>query len=270
MKTFNRYLSMAKMYLKINIQCGLEYPAYLISWLISNPLQFIFGIITIKVVVEQFHPLGGWEFPQIAFMYGLGILSHGLSIIFFIQTWYMDYLVTEGEFDRLLVRPLNVFFQFCFMDFNFVGITDFIPGFVIFVYGCIASHFPLTILNLVKIIIVIVGATLLRGAIYTLTGSLSFWTKRSSSLRSIQLSLFGYATQYPMNIFPKIIQNLFTFIFPLGFISYYPASEFFNKNTGYKIFGSLSVWTLIIGIGFYVLSMAVFKLGLRRYESSGS
>jgi ABC-2 type transport system permease protein len=270
MKTLTRYLSLAKTFLQINIQCGLEYPAYLISWLICNPLQFIFGIITINVVVEQFHPLEGWNTAQIIFLYGLGIISHGISIVLFIQTWYMDYMITNGEFDRLLVRPLNVFFQFCFIDFNFIGLTDLIPGFIIFIYGCIASHFPFTVINIIKLLLVIIGAAALRGGIYTMSGSLAFWTKRSGSLTSIHLSLFKYTTQYPMNIYPKIIQDIFTFVFPLGFISYFPSSEIFNIKTGYNFIGSFCVWAFVIGIGFYFLSMLVFKTGLKRYESSSS
>ncbi|PKM62628.1 MAG: ABC transporter permease [Firmicutes bacterium HGW-Firmicutes-21] len=270
MKTLLRYFSLAKYFLKINIQCGLEYPSYLISWLISNPLQFFFGIITVKVIITNFHALEGWSFEQIAFLYGLGIISHGLSVVFFIQTWYIDYMITDGEFDRLMVRPLNVFFQFCFKDFNFVGITDMLPGLVIFIYGCIASGFSFTVINIIKILLVIIGATALRGAIYTISGSLAFWTKRSGILTSVYLTLFTYTTQYPVSIFPRLIQDLLTFILPLAFISYFPSSEFFGIDTGYRFMGSLSVWTFGVGIAFYLLSMTVFKIGLRRYESCGS
>lgn len=270
MKKLKRYASLAKHLLKINIQCGLEYPSYLVSWLISNPLQFLFGIVTIKVVVEQFHPLGGWTFHQIAFLYGLGIMSHGLSVVFFVQTWYMDYMVTEGGFDRMMLRPLNILFQFCFINFNFIGITDFIPGFVIFIYGCVSAQLSLTLLNLIKLLLVIIGATALRAGIFTMSGSLAFWTKRSGNLVNIHLYLFKYTTQYPMSIYPAVIQHIFTFLFPLGFLSYFPSSELFGIDTGYRFLGSLCVWAFGIGIGFYYLSTRVFYLGLKRYESSGS
>lgn len=270
MKTLIRYIKMARVFSKINIQCGLEYPAYLISWMLSNPLQFLFGIVSVKVVIDQFHALEGWSFEQILFLYGLGIISHALSVIFFVQTWNMDYMITSGEFDRMLVRPLNVFFQFCFININFIGFTDLIPGIIIFVYGCIASGFSASFINIIKVLLVIIGATALRAGIYTISGSIAFWTKRSRALVDIHLKLFDYTTQYPMSIFPKIIQGVFTFVFPLGFISYYPSSEMFGINTGLSYIGSLCVWAFAIGIGFYILSMQVFRIGLRRYESSGS
>lgn len=270
MNTLKRYASLAKAYAKINLQGAMEYRAYIIAWIISNPLQVIFGLITVSVVISQFHSLNGWTFEQIAFMYGLGHISHGLSILFFCQTWYLDYLVTEGELDRLMVRPINVYFQFIFMDFGVVGITDLIPGVITFIYGCIATHFVFTPLNTLKVLLVIIGATALRGGIYTTSGALAFWTKRSYALSRIYLNLFSYTTQYPMSIFPNVIQALFTFIFPLGFLSYYPASEFFGISTAYSLIGSLCVWAFVIGIGFYCLGIATFNTGLKRYESSGS
>jgi len=270
MKTLQRYTYMALSYLKFNIQRGLEYPAYLISWLICNPMQFFFGILTIQVVISNFQPLGGWEFEQLAFLYGLGVLSHGLSIVFFIQTWYMDYMVTQGEFDRMMLRPLNVFFQFCFMEFNFIGFTDLIPGLILFTYGLISVGFAFSFINILKLLIVIIGATLLRGGIYTLTGSLSFWIQRTHKLVEINLGLFDYTMKYPLSIYPKIIQAVFTFILPFGFVCFYPASEFLNMETDFDFPGSFCVWVLVIGVFVYFLGIKLFNFGLKRYESSGS
>ncbi|OQB13706.1 MAG: hypothetical protein BWY15_01554 [Firmicutes bacterium ADurb.Bin193] len=270
MKTLSRYGLMAMTLLKINIQRGLEYPAHLIGWLISNPLQFIFGLITIKVVISNFQALGGWSFEQTVFLYGLGIISHGLSVVLFIQTWYMGFLITEGELDRMLVRPLNVFFQFCFFDFNFIGLTDMLPGIIIFTYGCMAASFQFTLANTLNLLLALVGATALRGGLYTIIGALSFWIQRSRQLIGVQWKLFDYSAKYPMNIYPPIVQGIFTFLLPIGFICFYPASQLLYANAGFALPGNLCLWTFAVGIGFYMLGMMVFKIGLRWYESCGS
>ena len=270
MKTIKRYFSLGFYLLKFNIRSGFQYKAYLIGWLIANPLQFLLGFVTINVVISKFQPLGGWEFGQVVFLYGLGIISHGLSVVFFIQTWYMGHTVTEGGFDRLIVRPVDVFFQFCFDYFNFIGFTDLIPGVIIFIYGCITSNFQPSFINIVKVIIAIIGAVFMRGGIYTITGSLAFWTKRSGSLTGISLSLFDYAVKYPMSIYPEVIQGMFTFLVPLGFISFYPSSELLNIETGFSLPGSLCLWALAVGVGIYGFGILLFNKGMSRYESAGS
>ena len=42
------------------------------------------------------------------------------------------YCVVEGEYDMFLLRPMGVLFQFLFEDFSLIGITDMIPGLMVF------------------------------------------------------------------------------------------------------------------------------------------
>ena len=270
MKTLSHYCRMAGTYFKYNIQSELEYPANIIGWTIINPFHFVFGIISLKIIISSFQPLGGWTFEQAMFLYGLGTMSHGFSILLFDQTWYMDSKITEGTFDLLLIRPLNVFFQYCFERFNFPGISNMLCGIIMFWYGCHIVDFNFTPINTLLITIVIFGATLIRGGIFTITGSLSFWILRVRQIIYIDNSLFDLTNKYPMSIFPQLIQGIFTFLLPIGFVCFYPASEFFNIKTQFTLPGNLCVWTLVIGIVLYIIGILVFNFGIKRYESAGS
>src|SRR5258708_3629369 len=117
-------LGVGALFLKQAMQRQIEYPLYLVSWLIANPMQYFFGVLLLKVLVDRFHPLAGWTYEELAFLYGLGLLSHGLNVAFFIQFWNIDYYISDGGFDRMLVRPIPVFFQLCTQYFNFIGFTD--------------------------------------------------------------------------------------------------------------------------------------------------
>ena len=136
MKKIRYYASVAAMFTKLSIQSELEYPFMLIGHVLANSIQWVVGFATIKFVVDQFGSIGGWGYESLAFLYGMSVLSHGLAVVFFIQTWYMGYCVIEGEYDMFLLRPMNLLFQFLFMDFNLIGFTDMIPGLIVFVYGC--------------------------------------------------------------------------------------------------------------------------------------
>ncbi len=224
----------------------------------------------IKIVIQNFQPLNGWQFQEISFLYGLSIVSHGLSIVFFIQTWRMDWFVTNGQFDMYLIRPLNVFFQFSFQYFNFIGFTDIIPGIIILLYAINLTGVTISIINILKILLVIIGATFLRGAIYTIIGSMAFWIKRSNKLIEINLLIDEQIMRYPLTIYPRAIQFLLTFILPFGFIGFYPASEILGVKSGFVFPGSSCLWTLGIGIVSFLLSIMLFYKGLSKYESSGS
>ena len=264
------YLATGGFMMKLHLQGQMEYPSFLVGWFLANALQFAVGLGTLRVITIQFQDINGWLFEQIAFMYGLGIISHALSIIIFIQTWYIDGLVIHGEFDRMLLRPMNVYFQFCVHYINLIGLTDMLPGIIIFIYGAAAAGFGLNVVNVLSVVLVIISAAMIRGGIYTLVGSVGFWTKSTGSLTNLAENLFGKAIMYPLTIYNRIIQAVLTFILPVGFISFYPASGFINKDAGFAFPGSVLLWTFLAGAVFMALGFMLFLLGLRRYDSAGN
>ncbi|QYR21923.1 ABC-2 family transporter protein [Paenibacillus sp. sptzw28] len=270
MSALRHYYSVAACFARLAIQRQLEYPLFLFSWLLMIPIQYFSGIWMLKIIVDRFQPLDGWGFPELSFIYGLALLSHGIMVVLFINTWHMDHMVINGAFDRLLLRPMNVFFQLVASYFNFIGLIDLIPGTIIFLYGCHLVGFEWSAANIVKLILVIIGGVLIRASLFIILGTIAFWTKRNASMVGFALAMLERATMYPLGIYPYLIQVLFTFLIPIGFISFYPSAEFLHKANGFQLPSNLAIWTPVIGIVCFLLSQQVFKFGLKNYESSGS
>jgi ABC-2 type transport system permease protein len=264
------HVSVAGCFARLAIQRQLEYPLFLVSWFLMIPTQYFAGIWMLKIIVDRFQPLNGWSFEQLAFVYGLGLLSHGLQVIFFIQTWNIEGMVIRGGFDRMLLRPMNVFFQFVVNYVNFIGMIDLIPGSIIFLYACSKVGFAWTLSNILKLLAVILGGMLIRAAIYTITGSIAFWTKASRSMVGLVGQLFERTGMYPLSIYPVMVQMLLTFLVPVGFISFYPACEFLKQDDRFILPLGLAIWTPVVGVLMFSVAHAIFKLGLSRYESAGS
>ena len=70
LKTIRHYGSVSLANLRIAILTLIEYPANMLGWLLSNPIQFILGFATIKFVVEEFGTIVGWGYGELAFLYG--------------------------------------------------------------------------------------------------------------------------------------------------------------------------------------------------------
>jgi len=270
MTGFKYHITTGLFMLKINLQSQLEYPAFLIGWLLNNALQFGAGIGMMWVITNQFQDINGWSFGHIAFMYGLGVISHGLAVVIFIQTWFIDGLVVHGEFDRMLLRPMNVYFQFCVYTINLIGITDIIPGGIVLTLGIISTGFNLNLQNIFGLIIVIIGATMIRGGVYTLVGSIGFWTKNTRNIVMVIQDLITRTHMYPLSIFNRTTQAILTFILPLGFMTFYPAAYFLDMETGFRFPGYMPFWVFLIGLICMILGRAVFTAGLRHYDSAGN
>lgn len=266
----SHYMSVTLCNIKMALLTIIEYPSNILGWLISNPIQFILGFATIKFVVEQFGEINGWDYGQLAFLYGISVISHALSMIFFVQGWFMGFFVIEGEFDRFLTRPLSVLYQFFFTNINVFGLTDLVPGILVFIYGCNKTGFSFTAANIIGILVMLIGAVLIRGGIYILLGSTSLWTKSANDFGQYTQEIFDKTTMYPLSMYPEALQLILTFIIPIGWVSFYPASELLGIETAFSA-GGFGVWiTLFAGIAVMFIAGAVFKAGMKRYESAGN
>ena len=263
------YLDVTAHVIKMAVMTVIEYPSNIAGWLISNPLQFIMGFAIIKFVVESFGQINGWTYGQLAFLYGLSVISHALSMIFFVQGWFMGYYVIEGEFDRYLTRPLGVLFQFFFTNINIFGVTDLIPGILVFIYGCVKCGVSVNLMFLVQVMITLIGATLIRGGIYILLGSTSFYTRSAVDFGQYTQEIMDKTTMYPLSMYPESIQFILTYLIPVGWISFYPAASILETE-GMRSGLTVSLVTLGVGIAVILIAGAFFNRGLKQYESAGN
>ena len=269
-KSLLHYLDVTRVCIKQALLTITEYPSSILGWLLSNPIQFIVGFATIQFVVQEFGQINGWNFGQLAFLYGLSVITHALSMIFFIQGWFMGYFVLEGEFDRYLTRPLSVLYQFFFTQINVIGLTDLIPGILVFGYGCHEVGFQWNFGNIMTLLALIVGATLIRGGIYILLGTTSFFTRSANNFGMYTQEIFDKTTMYPLSMYPESLQFILTYIIPIGWVSFYPVSDMLGIKSTYAQFTGATGLTLLVGILVMVVAGLFFKFGLKKYESAGN
>jgi len=269
-KELGHYLDVTLQVIKMAFLTIVEYPANIAGWMISNPIQFIVGFATIKFVVESFGEINGWNYGQLAFLYGLSVMSHALSMIFFVQGWFMGYFVLEGDFDRYLTRPMSVLYQFFFTNINIFGITDLIPGILVFVYGCIKCAVQVTPLFVLQVLVMLIGATLIRGGIYIFLGSTSFYTKSTTDFGMYTQEIMDKTTLYPISMYPESLQFILTYLIPIGWVSFYPVSSLLGIENSVLNGMVVPFVTLLVGLLVITLSGLFFKAGLKKYESAGN
>ena len=184
-------------------------------WLLMIPLSYLSGFYVLQVIVKESGGLHGWGSGETAFLFGLSMFSHGLQDLFFIRTRVLEELIQEGEFDRMLLTPLGIFTQFCFRGLNLCGLYDLVPGILVFGWGCMKTGFSWNAGNVLAVAAVIAGGTMISLSLYTVTGCLAFRFAESAALEDLNIRLIGKMTSYPLTIYPKALQMLFTFLIPL-------------------------------------------------------
>lgn len=127
-----------------------------------------------------------------------------------------------------------------------------------------------TALKVIFLILDIGGAVLIHAALFLIVGTLTFWIVRTYSIFDVMTLSFDHLIDYPVSIYGKAIQGFLTFIIPMAFINFYPA-RFFLQRTGDNLFNPLLQYgTPAVGILFFFLAYRLWKIGVNRYESTGS
>jgi ABC-2 type transport system permease protein len=172
--------------------------------------------------------------------------------------------IRTGAFDRFLVRPINPLFHLLADRFCHDGIGNFLVGSVLIVYSLRALDIPLTVTNLLYLIV----AALSGGAIFfglnLITGTSAFWLMDAIPVMRLVFDNHLFA-QYPLTIYPRAIGIMLTWLIPYGFASFYPASYLLGHDMGWLAWLAPFVAVILVIIGYQV-----WKIGLRHYAGTGS
>jgi ABC-2 type transport system permease protein len=227
--------------------------------------------LTIWILLDRFKMLHGWTLYQVLFLFNLNIVAYGIAaFIFYWPMVYMEQMVQRGEFDIVLVRPMNSLSYIILgrPTYAFIGHLILGAGLFVICFTHLALH--VTALNVIFLVLDIGGAVLIHAALFLFIGALTFWIVRTYSIFDILTNTFDHLNDYPISIYGKVIQGFLTFIIPLAFINFYPA-RFFLQRIGDNLFNpALRYGTPAVGIVFFFLAYRLWKIGVNRYESTGS
>ena len=224
----------------------------------------------INLLMSKFQPFPGWSQAEVSFLFSFGLLSEAIFVIFFSSAYVISEYVTNGEFDRLLTKPLGVYLQCSFRKFNYVGLSEVFSSAVIFVLSLGKVGLTLSGTLVCKITVFTLAATVLRYSFFTITNSLAFWTKKTTALHSVCCQITNEVTRYSITIFPHIVQKFFTILFPIAYISYYPTHDILGESFARILNIDSTILLVIIALVLLVVSIKVFNYGLKKYESAGS
>src|SRR5690606_31462134 len=135
--------------------------------------------IVIWLFIKKFNTIAGWTWPEIAFLYSLGLISYALGASFsFVQMRDLETQVKQGTFDSLLIKPINPYFYLVSRGFNLGYIAHIsVSGFVL-IWAINALDMTWTLSDYLYLILVIISGAMIQAAILTVIGALSFiWVR---------------------------------------------------------------------------------------------
>ncbi|MDQ0087157.1 ABC-2 type transport system permease protein [Paenibacillus anaericanus] len=261
-----RYSKLYWQYFKARIKVMMEYRVDFLIGVMS--VLFVQGtsILFIALVFHNVDTIHGWTFYQLLFIFAVAMLGRSLEHTFFDNLWTLGWqYIRPGNFDRLLVRPVNPLFQIIAERVQQDGVGSFLVGIIVLFTAIPHLELHWGIAEVMLLIVMIISSAAIFLAVNLFFATLSFWMVDSLPVMYAVQGMNDFA-RYPMQIYGKGVRFVLTWIIPYGFTAFYPAALFLD-GSGFR---SIGIWTPVVAIVTLSIALLFWKRGLRSFVSTGN
>lgn len=247
---------------------------YRLSFMLTAFGGFVTSVVEaigVWALFERFGSLGQWTLPQVAFLYGLvnsafpiaEAVARGFDI-------FGKEFVKTGNFDRLLLRPRSTVLQLAGHEFQLQRIGRLTQGLAVFAWAVWMLDIDWSLARLLLLVFTLISAVVFFYALFIFQAVISFWTTESLEMMNT-LTYGGVETaQYPLAIYGVGFRRFFTFVVPLGCISYFPSLAIMGVDDPLGSSLAFQVCAPLAGYVFFALALLGWSIGTRHYTSTGS
>jgi ABC-2 type transport system permease protein len=252
-----------------SVRSELQYRANFIIMVLMGVVYQCTGFAFIWVVLARFQAIAGWTLGEVAFLYGLRLVTHALNGAITGGLYTLERQVRQGDFDRYLVRPTPPLLQLLSHRVHISILGDLLGGLALFAAASSLVAVDWTALALLYLALAIVGGALVEMALRVLVSALAFRLLSASTFLFLLDTLFSNFANYPLKMFGSVLEFLLTFGVPLAFMAYFPTTVLLGRTNELRVSPILAYGAPLAGVIWLALALLVFQREMRHYQSSG-
>lgn len=252
------------------IRSTMAYRASFVMTTLGNFAMTFLDFVTIALMFSQVDALGGYSLSEVAFLYGLSGVSFGLADLAIGSMDRLGRRVRDGTLDTLLVRPVPVLAQIAADRFALRRLGRVTQGALVLGWALATVPVDWTPVKLLLMPVMLVSGAAIFCAVFVAGAAFQFLAQDASEVQNA--FTYGGTTllQYPPTVFAKELVRGVTFVLPLAFVNWLPATYVLGRP--YPL--GLPVWTAfmspLVAVGCCALAGVAWRAGLRSYRSTGS
>ncbi|MBD3300373.1 MAG: hypothetical protein GF347_03400 [Candidatus Moranbacteria bacterium] len=243
---------------------------YRISFFIELGVELgylVWTLVFFNVIYSQVNEVAGWSKDEMYFLVGLSVFSFELilALIFVDGLRRLPQIVNHGEFDFILLKPVNSLFFVSFGAPYLSGLLSSLIGIYLMIYSLIKTAVALNLINVLSFFVIYASGLVITYCLCVIFSSLVFIFPNSYLLVRVGLQVLNFS-DYPQNIYKNQVLRILLFIMvPVIFFTSIPA-ETIIKGVNYSYL-ALSV---IMATVFFILTNLIWNKLVKRYSSASS
>ncbi len=221
------------------------------------------GPILQYLIFTQTKGFPGWNLEQIILFQGILLFISGIrGLIFGGLPYFVNSIVWQGDFDRLLLKPYPPIGIILVSGFSLNNFGPLLSGAAIMVYSIVKMDLYIGFVQVAVFLLAIVFGIILYMGFEVFYSSIVIMIVQIGRLDELmyQFSRFG---EFPVNIFPKTFQTILITVVPFAVWVNIPANALLNR-LDYTIF-----ITFVFCVLFFYVSLKIWNRCIKKYSSAG-
>jgi len=216
-------------------------------------------------MMNRFHSVDDFTFQQVLLCFATVLMAFSLAECFGRGFDLFPQMISNGEFDRVLVRPRNIIFQVFAGKVEFTRLGRLTQAIMVFFYAIPASGVIWTWDKIMTLILMIICGMLIFCGLFLVYAAFTFFTLEGLEFMNVLTDGGREFGTYPYSIYGDSILKFLTYVIPLALFQYYPLLYLLDRESR-----AIYMLTPLLGLPFLIPCFAFFQFGLHRYKSTGS
>ncbi len=252
-------------YFGMHLRSAMQYKTSFVLTAIGQFMTSFSVFIGMVFMFRRFGSVGGYSFEEVLICYAAVLFAFTAAECFFRGFDAFPSVISNGEFDRAMVRPRPVMFLVLCSRIEFARAGRFLQAAVILAYALPKSGIAWTPAKALALFLMCAGGTALFAGLFIVYASFCFFTTEGLEFMNIFTDGGRELGKYPVDIYGSAVLRFYTFVIPLACVQYYPFL-YIAGRTQSLYFALLP----LAGFLFLVPCTVFWRYGVKRYRSTGS
>lgn len=245
--------------------------AYLTAYRFDTFMKLALGlgwaltaVLTLNIFFLHTNSFNGWEKIDVIFLFFTFELAWETSQIVANNLHALEWSVRHGLFDITITKPMDSQFLTIFLRPDLTNVIFMLSYETPLFFLMLREGINLEWTHLPLYFLLLISATGLLIALYSIVATFCFWSPRLDNLVGLIFNLIEFG-KYPLTIFPRTIRLIFQTLIPVAFIAFVPAGSLLKTVSWQDVIGSISVTLILI-----LLSRVLWRKATKIYASASS
>lgn len=257
-----------KLYLKfisLHVRCQMQYKVSFFLTALGQFLVSFSAFLGIYFMFSRFKAIDGFTYEQVLLCFAVVLMAFSIAECLGRGFDAFPSMISNGEFDRALVRPRGEVFLVLASQLELTRIGRLLQAVAVFCYAIPVCGVTWSADKVITLVLTVTCGSLIFFGLFLIYAAFSFFTIEGLEFMNVFTDGGREFGRYPFSAYGQGVLKFLTYVIPLALFQYYPLLYLIDATDK-----SWYMLTPLFGLVFLLPCYGLWRFGLKKYKSTGS